>query len=72
MHSPKPQSMRILGVLLLVMGAGSFLLHQFDMEFRLLQWVDQWGAQTGNYIRIGAAVLGIILIFASARRRRTA
>ncbi len=61
--------MRGLGILLLIMGIGSFILHSMNMEFRLLQWVDNWGTDTGNIIRIGAAVLGAVLIALSFRKK---
>jgi hypothetical protein len=64
--------MRAIGVLLLILGVGSFLLRKFNMEFMLFNWVDKWGTQNGNYIRIGAAVLGLLLIIAGSRRRRRA
>ena len=31
------------GGFLVLMGAGSFVLHFMDMEFTLLSWVDNWG-----------------------------
>ena len=51
------------GGFLVLMGAGSFVLHYMDMEFRLLGWVDNWGAGTGNAIRIAMIVVGGILWF---------
>lgn len=62
--------MRVLGVLLLVLGGGSFLLHQFNIEFWLLRWVDNWGIQNGNYIRISMAVIGLLFIIVSMRKRK--
>ena len=64
--------MRVLGVLLLILGGGSLLLHQFKIEFFLMRWVDNWGIEYGNYIRIGIAVLGLLLIILSMRRRKVA
>jgi hypothetical protein len=61
--------MRSLGFLLIIMGLGSFILHSMDMEFKLLQWVDNWGPDTGNIIRIVAAVLGGVLVFLSMRKK---
>ncbi len=61
--------MRSFGFLLLIMGIGSFILHQMDMEFKLLMWVDTWGIETGNIIRIVAAVIGAILVFLSYRTK---
>lgn len=55
--------MKSLGSFLFIFGAGSFLLHLFNMEFRLLSWVDNWGPATGNGIRIGMIVVGAALWF---------
>jgi hypothetical protein len=61
--------MRSLGFLLIILGVGSFILHSMDMEFRLLQWVDNWGTDTGNIIRVGAALVGAALVFFSMRKK---
>jgi hypothetical protein len=53
--------MQSIGGLLVLLGAGSFVLHFMDREFRLLSWVDNWGAGTGNGIRIGMIVVGAIV-----------
>ena len=58
-----------IGLLLILLGAGSFGLHQVGMEFKLLSWVDMWGIDTGNMIRIGAIVLGVILAFLGMRTK---
>jgi hypothetical protein len=55
--------MQGIGGFLVLMGAGSFVLHFMDMEFRLLGWVDNWGAGAGNGIRIAMIVVGGILWF---------
>ena len=49
------------GGLLVLLGAGSFVLHFMDMEFRLVSWVDNWGVGAGNGIRIAMIVVGAIL-----------
>jgi hypothetical protein len=49
------------GGFLVLMGAGSFVLHFMDMEFRLLGWVDNWGVGVGNGIRVAMIVVGGIL-----------
>jgi hypothetical protein len=51
------------GGFLVLMGAGSFVLHFMNMEFRLLGWVDNWGPVVGNCIRIGLIVVGGIVWF---------
>ncbi len=61
--------MRSLGFLLIILGVGSFILHSMDMEFKLLQWVDNWGVDTGNIIRVAAALVGAVLVFLSMRKK---
>lgn len=58
--------MRI-GTLLIVFGAGSFLLGLFNYEFRLLSWVDNWGPAAGNVIRVGLIALGAVLLMLGRR-----
>ena len=53
--------MQGIGGFLVLMGAGSFVLHYMDMEFRLLGWVDNWGVGVGNGIRVAMIVVGGIL-----------
>ncbi len=53
--------MKGIGGFLVLLGAGSFVLHFMDMEFRLLGWVDNWGVAAGNGIRIGMIVVGAVL-----------
>jgi len=53
--------MQGIGGFLVLMGAGSFVLHFMDMEFRLLGWVDNWGVGVGNGIRIAMIVVGGIV-----------
>lgn len=60
--------MRGLGILLMVLGIGSFVLHYMEREFVLLGWVDSWGAEVGIGIRIGVAALGVLLFLLSMRR----
>jgi len=59
--------MKSIGGLLVLLGAGSFVLHFMDMEFRLLSWVDTWGAGAGNGIRIGMIVVGAIVWYLGSR-----
>ena len=61
--------MRGLGILLMIFGIGSFILKSMNMYFRLLQWVDNWGETNGNYIRIGLAVLGLVLLLLSFKKK---
>lgn len=53
--------MRTIGTYLAIFGIGSVILYFFDMQFRLLMWIDMWGESVGWGIRIGMIVLGAIL-----------
>lgn len=53
--------MQSFGGFLVLIGAGSFVLHYMNMEFIVLSWVDSWGAGVGNGIRIAMIVGGGIL-----------
>ncbi len=55
--------MQNIGGLLVLLGAGSFVLHFMNMEFMLVGWVDNWGTGIGNGIRIAMIVVGAILWF---------
>jgi hypothetical protein len=55
--------MQGIGGLLVLLGAGSFVLHYINMEFTLVSWVDNWGTGVGNGIRIAMIVVGAILWF---------
>ena len=52
-------------ITLIVLGLGSFLLNQAGMEFFLLAWVDNWGLTTGNAIRFGVALIGVVMVAVS-------
>jgi len=53
--------MRFFGILILVIGILSIVLHFLNMNFIFLNWIDQWGTQTGWIIRGGITLLGLIL-----------
>ncbi|MBC8024748.1 MAG: hypothetical protein H7Y89_02040 [Steroidobacteraceae bacterium] len=55
--------MQGIGGFMVLLGAGSFVLHFMDMEFSLLSWVDNWGETAGIAIRVGLIVVGAILWF---------
>jgi hypothetical protein len=55
--------MQGIGGLLVLLGAGSFVLHYINMDFMLVSWVDNWGTGIGNGIRIAMIVVGAILWF---------
>ncbi len=59
--------MRNIGILLVLFGAGSFVLNMIGMEFKLLMWIDNWGQTTGWAIRGGMIVVGGLLFFMAMR-----
>jgi hypothetical protein len=64
--------MKSIGGILLLFGLGSIALHFFNMEFRLLSWIENWGLEIGWAIRIGLAVLGLaLLILGTVSARKT-
>lgn len=60
--------MKSIGILLFVLGAGSFVLNQLGMEFKLLSWIDNWGDTTGLAIRVGLIVVGGALYLIARRQ----
>jgi hypothetical protein len=64
--------MRSIGGLLMLFGIGSFILKTMDREFRLLQWIDNWGESTGNIIRVALAVVGLVLVVLSFKKKPAA
>lgn len=63
--------MKLMGGLLLFFGLGSIILYFLEMQFTLMQWVDNWGSETGWAIRVGMAVVGAILFFIGSKRTAT-
>lgn len=63
--------MKLIGGLLLFFGLGSIILYFLEMQFTLMQWVDNWGSETGWAIRVGMAVVGAILFFIGSKRTAT-
>jgi hypothetical protein len=55
--------MQGIGGLLVLLGAGSFLLPYLGLQFILVSWIDNWGTGVGNGIRIAMIVVGVILWF---------
>lgn len=52
-----------IGGLMILLGAGSFILNMMGRQFTLLMWIDNWGPTVGLAIRIALIVLGAILVF---------
>jgi hypothetical protein len=59
--------MRSFGVLLLILGLGTFVLRTFDYEFRILSWADEYQP----WFSIGLAALGLIIVVVSMMRGRS-
>jgi hypothetical protein len=53
--------MQGIGSLLVLLGAGSFLLGYLNVEFLVISWIDKWGTGVGNGIRAGMIVVGVVL-----------
>jgi hypothetical protein len=60
--------MKSIGTYLMIFGAASILLYFFEMNLRLLSWIDNWGVTAGWIIRIGLIVLGLVLFIMGKRR----
>lgn len=54
--------MKGLGVLLLLFGIGSMVLHFMNYEFTLLSWIDTWGETTAWVIRGGLVAVGAAML----------
>jgi hypothetical protein len=55
--------MKSIGWLLVILGAGSFVLNLIGYEFELLMWIDNWGVEVGWAIRGAMVVVGGGLLF---------
>lgn len=55
--------MKSIGWLLVILGAGSFVLNLIGMEFSYLAWIDNWGVEAGWAIRGAMIVAGGVLLF---------
>ncbi len=53
--------MRAFAVLLLILGFGSLILEQFNMQFRLLAWATDYQP----WIGIGFGVIGLLILLGS-------
>ncbi|MGH2445658.1 MAG: hypothetical protein ACRDGD_06410 [Candidatus Limnocylindria bacterium] len=56
-----------LGILLIVLGAGSLLLPMFDIQFRIMELVDPWQPWAG----IVVAIVGVALVLFGMNRQPT-
>jgi len=55
--------MKGIGGLLVLLGAGSYVLQMMEREFIVLSWIDNWGPTVGTVIRVGMIVVGAALWF---------
>ncbi len=53
--------MKQIGGLMVLLGAGSFILNMLGREFVLIMWIDNWGPTVGMAIRIGLVIVGAVL-----------
>ena len=64
--------MKSLGITMVLLGAGSFVLNLLEREFTLLMWIDTWGPTVAIAIRIALVAGGAGLWFAGSRQVSTA
>ncbi len=64
--------MKGIGGLLVLLGAGSFVLNMMEREFTLTMWIDNWGPTVGTAIRIGLIVVGAALWFVGNKKESAA
>jgi hypothetical protein len=57
--------MQRFGGFLILMGAGSMVLHLISFNFVLMSWADLWDPTIGWVIRGAILALGIILVGAA-------
>ncbi len=54
--------MRLLGTLLLLFGIATIVLYFLETRVEFLDWMGNWGPEAAWGIRIGAVVLGLLLM----------
>ena len=64
--------MKSLGMYMAIFGLGSIILNFFDMQFKILSWIDNWGPTVGWSIRIGLIVAGAALWFFTPSKEEAA
>jgi hypothetical protein len=60
--------MRALGLVLLLFGLVTLVLHFTETRVEALDWMGNWGDNAAWGIRIGAVVLGLILLTAGKKQ----
>ena len=64
--------MRVVAALLILLGIASYFQYKQGWNLSFLNWVNNWGPDNANYMRIGVVVIGLVLLIADARRRANA
>ena len=64
--------MKSLGIYMAIFGLGSIVLNFFDMQFKILSWIDNWGPTVGWSIRLGLIVVGAALWFFTPNKEEAA
>jgi len=54
--------MRQLGLVLLLLGLASIVVHFLNMDLRVLHWMDTWGEGPAWGFRAGVVVLGLLMV----------
>lgn len=54
--------MHLLGLLLALFGIATIALHLLEVHVEFLSWIGNWGTEAAWGIRIGAIVLGLLLM----------
>lgn len=60
--------MKFAGGLMVFLGLGSLLLGLTGQELTMLGWIDTWGPDVAQTIRIGLIVVGAVLLLVAYRR----
>ncbi len=64
--------MRSIALLLILLGAGSMVLHFLEREFTLLSWIGNWGEEVAWGIRGGLVVVGLLLFAVGGKSKAKA
>ena len=59
----------ILAVILVILGVTSYLQYIRGWDLSFLNWVNNWGPDIANYIRIGAVIVAVLLLMAGSRKK---
>ena len=55
--------MRKFGIYFAIFGVASIILPYFNLQLKILMWVDEWGETVSWAIKIGLIVIGAVLFF---------